>query len=73
MEPLPARNYVAATEKPLRHKPRRFRRSYSLVRAGVRAGSHRLRARLQSEERSQTRVPVPQDIPCQVDPRRNVS
>jgi hypothetical protein len=56
-------------DRPLRHKPRRFRHSYSFVRAG----SHRLRARLLSEERSQARLPVVQDIPRQVDPRRNVS
>jgi hypothetical protein len=60
---------VSQSDRPLRHKPRRFRHSYSLVRAG----SHRLRARLQSEERTQARLPVVQDIPCQVDPRRNVS
>jgi hypothetical protein len=60
---------VSQGDRPLRHKPRRFRHSYSLVRAG----SHRLRARLLSEERSQARLPVVQDIPCQVDPRRNVS
>ena len=64
MESLPASNYVSPIEKPLRHKPRRFRHSYSLVRVG----SRRLQARFQSEENSQARLPVVQDIPCQVDP-----
>jgi len=66
---LPGNGHVPQSDRPLRHTPRRIRRSYSLVRAG----SHRLRARLQSEGRSHTKVAVPQDIPCQVDPRRNVS
>ena len=41
-------SFVPQGDRPLRHKPRRFRHSYSLVRAG----SHRLRASLQSKERS---------------------
>ena len=46
VESLAARNYVSPGEKPLRHKPRRFRRTYPLVGAG----SNRLLASLRRKQ-----------------------